>query len=379
MKNEFQEQRRDFLKKSAAAAGVLAAPMLITSRKAWAEPTEVTMLAWYGHGEPDMVEEFEAMNNVKFKPKYYAGGDNMLALIAQSPPGTYDVILSDAEFVQQLNDAGYIVELDPADYPFDDFISEPFTKFPGHWKDGRLYSVMVRFGHLGVSYNTTAVTEEEAMSYACFWKPELQGRVGHFDWHLPNLGMMSLYDGNNDPSPFDISSEAWDKVQETTLSLRPQVGGFFDYGGTFNSLKNQEMLATCGIGDWITGVLQRDGSPVASTVPEEGGIQWTESYSLGKGSKHGDLVKKFIQYMLSPPGQARSAQMLAYPGFCVTNSGLVELRKVNMAEAERTGQIDGAPNNPVTLIDQGRIHFRDIPRQQSLEDWNDFWSEYKNA
>ena len=89
------------------------------------------MLAWYGHGEPDIVAEFEAANNVKFKPKYYAGGDNMLGLIAQSPPGTYDVILSDGEFVQQLNAAGYIEELEAADYPFDDMLYEDFTKFPG--------------------------------------------------------------------------------------------------------------------------------------------------------------------------------------------------------------------------------------------------------
>ena len=379
MDKQHQPQRRDFLKKSVTAAGALAAPLLITSRKSWAEAVELNMLAWYGHGEPDMVEEFEAVNNVKFKPKYYAGGDNMLALIAQSPPGTYDVILSDAEFVQQLNAAGYIIELNPADYPFEDFLVETFTKFPGHWDGDALYSVMVRFGHLGVSYNTKAVTEAEAMSYKCFWKPELQGKVGHFDWHLPSLGMMSLYNGNNNPSPFNISSDSWDKVQETTLTLRPQVGGFFDYGGTFNSLKNEEMLATCGIGDWITGVLQKDGASVASVVPEEGGIQWTESYSIGKGSKHVDLVTQFIQYMLSPTGQARSAQMAAYPGFCVTHSGAAELRKVNLAEAERTGQIEGAPNNPLTLIENRRIHFRDIPRQQSLEDWNDFWSEYKNA
>ena len=88
------------------------------------------MLAWYGHGEPDMVAEFEEANNVKFVPKYYAGGDNMLALIAQSPPGTYDLILSDAEFVQQLNAAGYIEELDAADYPFDDMLHEDFTRVP---------------------------------------------------------------------------------------------------------------------------------------------------------------------------------------------------------------------------------------------------------
>ncbi len=371
--------RRKFIKSSTIATGALAMPMIMTTRKAQAEATEINMLAWYGHGEPDMVEAFEAANNVKFKPKYFAGGDNMLALIAQSPPGTYDIILSDAEFVQQLNAADYIEELNPDDYPFDDFTYEGFTEFPGHWKDGKLYSTMVRYGHLGVSYNKNAVTAEEASSYKCFWKPELAGKVGHFDWHLPSLGMMSLYNGNNSPSPFDIGGDAWDAVQKTTMELRPQVGGFFDYGGTFNSLKNGEMMAMCGIGDWITGVLEKDGAPVASVVPKEGGIQWTESYCIGKGSSKAEIVNKFIQYMLSPEGQVRSAQMAAYPGFCVTNGGMAALQQDNMGEAERTGQIAGASNNPVTLIKEGRIHYRDIPRQQSLEDWNDFWSEYKNA
>ena len=371
--------RREFLKTTTVATGVVAAPMVFTSRKAAAQAVEINMLAWYGHGEPDMVEEFEAQNNCKFKPKYYAGGDNMLALIAQSPPGTYDVILSDAEFVQQLNEAGYIEELNANDYNFDDFLYDDFKQFPGHWRDGKLYSTMVRFGHLGVSYNKNAVTEAEAQSYKCFWKPNITGKVGHFDWHLPSLGMMSLYNGNNDPSPFDISDGAWSKVQETTMSLRPQVGGYFDYGGTFNSLKNGEMLAMCGIGDWITGVLEKDGAPVASVVPKEGGIQWTESYSIGKGSNQAELVNKFIQYMLSPAGQVRSAQMAAYPGFCITKTGVAALREANMAEAKRTGQIEGASNNPITLIKEGRIHYRNIPQQQTLEDWNDFWSEYKNA
>ena len=95
--------RRRVLAYSAATA--LSTPFI---SRAWAAPVEINMLAWYGHGEPDVVAEFEAANNVKFKPKYYAGGDNMLGLIAQSPPGTYDVILSDGEFVQQLNAAGYI-------------------------------------------------------------------------------------------------------------------------------------------------------------------------------------------------------------------------------------------------------------------------------
>ena len=55
--------RRTMLKGAAATGAVLATPNL---NRAWAaDPVEINMLAWYGHGEPDMVEEFEALNNVK--------------------------------------------------------------------------------------------------------------------------------------------------------------------------------------------------------------------------------------------------------------------------------------------------------------------------
>ncbi len=367
--------RRSILKGAAASITALSMPYI---SRAWAAPTEINVLAWYGHAEPDMVAEFEAANNVKFKPKYYAGGDNMLGLISQSPPGTYDLILSDAEFVQQLNAAGYIEELNAADYPFDDMLYDDFKKFPGHWKDGKLYSVMLRFGHLGVSYNTEKVSKEEAMSYKAFWKPELKGHVGHFDWHLPSLGMMSLYNGNG-AKLWDLTADQWAAVKKTTMSLRPQVGGFFDYNGTFSGLKSGEMHAMCGIGDWITGVLEKDGAKVASVVPKEGGIQWTESYSIGKGSSKADIAKKFIQYLMSAEGQVHSARMAAYPGFCVTKAGMKALNDKDPKEAQRTGQVDGAANNPITLIKNGSIHYRDTPKQQSLEDWNGFWSEYKSA
>ncbi|MGB4827609.1 MAG: spermidine/putrescine ABC transporter substrate-binding protein [Paracoccaceae bacterium] len=359
-----------------AATTLLAAPMV---NRAWAqEPVTINMLAWYGHAEPDIVGEFEAANNVKFVPKYYAGGDNMMALISQSPPGTYDLILSDAEFVQQLNAAGYIEKMDAALYPFDDFWPE-FQKFPGHWTDDTLWSVMVRYGLLGVSYNTDALTREEAMSYNAYWNPKVTGKVGHFDWHLPSLGQISLLNGNRAPSPFDIDAAAWEAVKEKTLSLKPQVGGYFDYGGTFSSLKNGEMLAMVGIGDWITGVLAKDGAKVDSVIPEEGGIQWTESYSIGVGTTKQEIINKFINYMLGPQGQVKSIEMAAYPGLSPNKTGWKAIQDANPAEAKRSGLIEGADNDPIKLLREGRVFFRDTPKQQSLEDWNDFWSDYKSA
>lgn len=366
--------RREFLKSTAVVGGgILATPYL--SRLAFAAPTELTMLAWYGHAEPDVVAEFEAENNVKFKPKYYTGGDNMLGLIAQSPPGTFDIILSDAEYVQQLNAAGYIEELDAKDYAFDEFFPE-FQQFPGHWQDGKLYSVITRFGFLGVAYNTEAITEKEASTYKVYWDEKLKGKVGHFDWHLPNLGQISLLNGN--ASPYDIDESAWEKVQEVTRSLRPQIGGFFDYGGTFSSLQNGQMLVMAGIGDWITGALEKGGAKVRSVIPEEGGLQFTESFSIGKGSQKADLAKKWIQYITSAKGQVKSANMAAYPCLIPNKKGWELLAVETPEEAKRQGMLLNE-SNAMDLIRNGRIKYRQLPVQQSLETWNDFWSEYKSA
>lgn len=363
--------RRSLLKTTAGAA--LSMPFL--SLRAAAETRQLTMLAWYGHAEPDIVGAFEEANNVKFVPKYYTGGDNMLGLISQSPPGTYDIILSDAEYVQSLNAAGYVEKLDPEDYHFDDYFPE-FQHFPGNWKNGELFSVITRFGFLGISYNTEVLSEKDVASYGIFWDDRLKEKLGQFDWHLPNLGQMSLYVGN--PAPYDIDAAAWEKVQDVTMSLRPQVGGFFDYGGTFSSLKNGQMTAFSGIGDWITGVLEKNGAPVRTAIPEEGGLQWSECFSIGKDTQNHDLAKKWIQYITSPEGQAKSADMAAYPALVPSKKGWEVLQSTNPAEAERQGMVPGA-GNAMDMIRSGKIQFRQWPIQQSLEDWNDFWSDYKGA
>ena len=82
MEKSNKKQQKHYLRRDVLRIGggvVLSTPFV---GRAWAQTTEINMLAWYGHGEPDMVGAFEEANNVKFVPKYYAGGDNMLALIA---------------------------------------------------------------------------------------------------------------------------------------------------------------------------------------------------------------------------------------------------------------------------------------------------------
>ena len=125
--------RRTVLKLSAATA--LSAPFV---GRAWANTVELNMLGWYGTAEPDMVGAFEAANNVKFVPKYYAGGDNMLAALAQNPPGTFDIIHTDAEYAKLLIANNLVDELDPNAYPMDDLLHD----------EGCVHGVVLRDGEV---------------------------------------------------------------------------------------------------------------------------------------------------------------------------------------------------------------------------------------
>ncbi|MCG8359061.1 MAG: extracellular solute-binding protein [Kiloniellales bacterium] len=365
--------RRSVLKGALAtgAATAISPPFIARAQSV----TEINLLSWYGHGEPDMVAAFEETNKVKINAKYYVGGDNMLGLISQSPPGTYDIILADAEYVSILVQADYLERLEENDFPFEDYWPE-FQEIPGVRQGSDLHAVPIRVGFLGLSYHQDALSEREARSYEVMWSAPLKDKVGHFDWHLPNIGCVSLLEGN--AAPFDLSDGAWSQVQDRTMSLRPQVRSFLDYGGVLSSLKNAEVGAIPGIGDWITGVLQKDGAKVTTTIPEQGGLQWTECLGIGKGSHKADLARRFIRYVTSPEGQVRTANLAAYPAISVTKPGWSALDKVNPAEAQRQGMtLSGA-----SVLDDfraGRIRYRRLPVRQSLEEWNDFWSDYKNA
>ncbi len=363
--------RRQLIKGGLAAATVLASPSVLRAQAR----RDLTMLTWAGHADPDVIGAFEEAHNVRIRAKEYVGGDQMLAQISQSPTGTYDVILADAEYVVQLQQAGFIEQLDPEDYPFDDFFPA-FQNFRGHWFDGHPYAVFLRFGYLGLSHNRAAMSEADARSYRSMWDPQHEGLIGHFDWHLPNLGALSLLNGNL--SPFDLDEQHWTELTDTLMLLRPQVRGFYDYGGMLSALRSGEVAAIPGIGDWITGVLARDGADVTTTIPEEGGLQWTESLSIGVGSRNQDLARTFIQYMMSPEGQVKTATLKAYPAMIPTRAGWARLNDELPGEAQRQNMVLNGPN-ALDEIRAGRIRLRELPVQQSLEIWNDAWTRYKNA
>lgn len=371
MKRHIDLSRRGFL----GAGAALAATSSLRWSPAYAqEPQVLNYLSWPGNADPYLVEAFEQENNCKVAIKEYVGGDQMLAVINQSPPGSFDVVLADAEYLHLLQEADFIEELDPADYPLDDYWPE-FQKFPLHWFDDKLYAVMTDFGYLGLSYNTDVYKPEEVSSYAAMWDPKATGKVGFFDWYLPSMGCISLSNGNR--PPFDIDEAAFEAVKEKLFSLKPQTAGFYTIADIFSSLRNGQAHLIPGIGEWVTLGLRLDGAPVDTILPAEGGIQWTESMSIVKGTPKADLARKFIQYTTSPQGQVLMAtkadnkkSIPSIPGWELLNATMPDQAEFLRLQLDRPNVMDDWK--------AGRVALRQLPQQQAIEDWNDVWSEMKS-
>jgi spermidine/putrescine transport system substrate-binding protein len=351
---------------AAALGGLGAAP-------AHSQENVLNILTWPGHGDPAFVKPFEDQYGVKVVAKEYVGGEPMLALMNQSPPGSFDVVLADAEYIGMLQEGGFIDEMNPADYPLADYWPE-FQKFPLHWKDDKLYSVMIRFGYLGLAYRTDVLTEEDVKSYKALWSEKAKGKVGFFDWYLPTMGCLSL--GNGNKSPFDIDEAAFETLKETLFSLRPQASGFYSMADQFAMLTNGTAGVIPGVGDWVVLLLQKEGVPVSAAVPDEGGIQWTESMSIVSSSSKKDLAKQFIQYASSPEGQFRSARLPAYWASIPNKTGWEKMIAEAPEDAVKLRHTFDA-RNVMDEYKDGKISIRQTPVQQDIETWNDAWSEFK--
>jgi spermidine/putrescine transport system substrate-binding protein len=364
--------RRGFLRAGVAASATLATASWTPAQAQ--DPKVLNYLSWPGNADPYLVSAFEKANGVKIRIKEYVGGDQMMAILNQSPPGTFDVVLADAEYMNLLHKADFLEALDPADYPLKDYWPE-FQKFPLHWFDNKLYGVMTDFGYLGLSYNTKMFSPKEVASYNALWSEKAKGKVGMFDWYLPAMGTVSLNNGNR--PPFDVDAARFDAVKKKLFSLKPQLSGFYTIADIFSSLTNGRALLVPGIGEWITLGLRTNGVPVDTIIPEEGGLQWTESLSIVKGTPKRDLARKFIQFTTSPEGQVLQATKADNKKSIPSMAGWKLLNQKLPKEAEILRMTLTGPN----VMDEykaKKIALRQLPSKQSIETWNDAWSEFKS-
>ena len=113
---------------------------------------DLNALVWCDHADPNLLKPFEEANGIKVNVKEFEGTGAGLAILEQSQPGDWDVMVIDSIDVPRGVEKDLFEPLPEDKLPFADLYPEvqldQFTKI-----DGKRYGITEKFGYNTIGFN----------------------------------------------------------------------------------------------------------------------------------------------------------------------------------------------------------------------------------
>ncbi|SMX35871.1 extracellular solute-binding protein [Maliponia aquimaris] len=271
---------------------------------------ELNALVWCDHTDPALIEPFEQAHNVKVNLREYEGTGAALALLDQSRPGDWDVLVIDGIDVFRAVDAGYLAPLTEAELPIDAFFPQ-VVMTDNNVVDGTTYAVTEKFGYNTISYNASKVDEADMQSLSTVWSEKYAGRISIYDYYLPVMGLAALAKGI--PTA-EIGADDLTPIGEVLTEMRSRAASVAGVVAAQTALATGEVDIVVGGGEWLTAVLAAEQPELTWTIPAEGAVRWAQSIGVVAGTEKPELAMEFVKYIVSPEGQARLATSSCFWG-----------------------------------------------------------------
>jgi spermidine/putrescine transport system substrate-binding protein len=201
---------------------------------------------------------------------------------------------------------GWVQELPLDDIPNASNLVPELQK-PAWDPTGKL-SLPWQSGMTGIAYNAS-VTGRELKSVADLFDPAFKGKIGMLSELRDTLGLVMLLEGE-DPNKVttDSAESAFARIQKAVDDgqIRQFTGN--DY---MDDLTTGNFAACVG---WSGDISQLalDNPDLKFVVPEEGGMQWSDTMVIPNGAEHVANAAIWMDYVYDPENAARIAAYIGY-------------------------------------------------------------------
>ena len=293
------------LKTMAAAAGlsiILAAP--------GARAEEINALVWCDHTDAAFLDPFTAATGIRVNVKDYEGTGTALALLEQSKPGDWDVFVVDTTDVRRVVERGLLEPLDPAAFPLAD-VPEAVRLPDYHMVGGKMYAVPEKFGYNAIAFDNATMPVEKARDVASLWDPANKGKIAIYDYYLPIIGQVAIALGKK---PQELTEADLPAIKEKLVAMRANAALVGDVVTSQTALATGQVSILAGGGEYAVAGLKAEKPNLDWVLPDVGGVRWQQAIGVFAASAKKEAATKFVQYVLSPEGQARLATSSCYWG-----------------------------------------------------------------
>ena len=316
------------------------APVMAQVTAIGAPEGQVNIVAWPGYierGETvkefDWVTKFEAASGCKVNVKTANTSDEMVALMNE---GGFDLVTASGDASLRLVAGDRVQPINIDLIPSWSTVDDRLKDAPWHTVDGVHYGVPYMWGPNVLMYNTEVFKEPPTSWNVVFEEMTLpdgasnKGRVQAYDgpihiadaaqylmFHKPELGITSPYELNEDQY-----KAALDLLRtQRTLTSRYWHDAFIQ----MDDFKNEGVVAS---GSWPfqVNLLQGEGAPIASTIPQEGATGWADTSMMHVDAANPNCAYLWLEHSLSSNLQADLSVWFganpAVPAACTDGRGM---------------------------------------------------------
>ena len=295
---------------------------------------EINALVWCDHTDPAFLEPFTAATGITVNVRDYEGTGTALSLIDQSQPGDWDVFVVDTTDVKRVVERGLLAPLDRAAFPLADVFSEVRLD-DYHTVDGVMYAVPEKFGYNAIAFDSAKVTLEQARNIATLSDPAMAGQIAIYDYYLPVISQLAIAMGK---APADLTEADLPAIKTQLAAIRANAALVGDVVTSQTALATGQVSILVGGGEYAVAGLQADQPNLDWVLPDVGGVRWQQAIGVMAASGKKEAATRFVQYVLSPEGQARLATSSCYWGMPANRKAtLTDEQKARLRWDEQPG------------------------------------------
>lgn len=190
--------------------------------------------------------------------------------------------------------------LDPAKMPN---VEQVFPDFLNRYEDDRLCGVAAVTWFVTLVTNTEAYPEAPT-SWEALWDPANEGRLGLLalasNSFLLEIAAHTYFGGNTGILATNAGVET---VLAKLAELKPNVRLWYRDEDEFQYALQSGQIPMGQYYHDVTGLAAKDGFPVRSTFPKEGGVSDRGAWAVSRASKKLEEAQIFIDFMCQPAQQ----------------------------------------------------------------------------
>lgn len=253
----------------------------------------ITVLNYGKYYDEDALKQFEKDTGITVKYEEYESPEEMYTKY-KSGSIDYDVICTSDYMIERLINEGEVNEIDYSALDNYDNVEPSIIDLSASFDPDHKYTVPYFYGTVGILYNTSMVSADEAKSWDVLWnekyKDEIIQQNSVRDAFVPALAKLGYSINTTNETELNAALDLL--VEQSPLVYAYLVDETGD-----EMINENAALAVVYSGEAAYAMDYNED--LAYVVPDEGSNLWIDSWFMPKTCKNKEAAQKFLDYTCS--------------------------------------------------------------------------------